>query len=262
MTSMDRRTFLKVAGVAGGLLLGWQALFPRPARAQGTQGAGTGPGGSAGIEVIDLTQPLDEQLPVYPGDPTFRMERAADFAADGFVLHRLELGSHAGTHIDAPLHFFEDGASIDAFPVETFVFRAAVIDLRGRQPRTRVERDELAAAAGSLEGVDLALLCFGWDRHWRELDRLMAHPYISGEAAQWLIEQGARAVGTDCMSIDETGGDDFSAHNAFLGRGLLIVENLTNLDQLVGERPLVLVLPLKLVGGDASPVRAVALRGV
>ena len=89
-----------------------------------------------------------------------------------------------------------------------------MIDLRGRQPRTRVERDELAAAAGSLEGVDLALLCFGWDRHWRELDRLMAHPYISGEAAQWLIEQEPRG-GDRLHDVDETGGDDFSAHNTF-----------------------------------------------
>ena len=211
------------------------------------------------LTVIDLTHPLDERIPIYPGDPPFRMERAADLHTDGYTVHRLTLGSHAGTHIDAPLHFVPGGASIDAFPVEVFLFRAAVIDLRGRGPRSRVDRRELAAAAGSLEGVELPLLYFGWDQYWRDPEMMMAHPFISGDAAEWLIEQGVRAVGTDGMSIDETGGTDFSAHDAFMGRGLLIAENLANLGQIVGMRSLVLLLPLKLAGCDASPVRAVAL---
>lgn len=212
-----------------------------------------------GFRIVDLSHPLDEAIPIYPGDPPFRSERAVRLEEMGYNVHRICMGSHAGTHIDAPAHFVAGGATVDALPPEAFVLVGTVLDLRGKGPREAVTAADLEPFAQRLEGVQFPLLYFGWDRHWRDPERMQAHPFLSGEAARWLADRGVRGVGTDGMSVDETGGEACPAHEELMGRGLLIAENLANLGSIRTERPLLFLLPLPLVGSDASPVRAVAL---
>lgn len=214
------------------------------------------------LKLVDLSQPITEGIPVYPGDPEFDMKRHADFETDGYNVCSLRMGSHTGTHIDAPLHFVRDGKSIDAFPVQDFAFRGTVLDLRDMEPRQPVTVERLRPFQSRLANADLPLLYFGWDRFWQEPEKMMAHPFLTGEAARWLVEQGARGVGTDGMSIDETGGELFPAHDVFMSAGLFIAENLANLGRISADPALVLLLPLRLVGSDASPIRAVAVEGL
>lgn len=212
-----------------------------------------------GFRVIDLSHPLHEAIPIYPGDPEFRAEWAVRLEEKGYNVHRICMGSHAGTHIDAPAHFVAGGATVDALPPEDFVLVGTVLDLRDKGPRQPVTVKDLEPFAARLDGVQFPLLYFGWDRYWQDPEQMQAHPFLSGEAARWLADRGVRGVGTDGMSVDETGGEACPAHEELMGRGLLIAENLANLGRIRTARPLLFLLPLPLVGSDASPVRAVAL---
>ncbi|WP_199522157.1 cyclase family protein [Geodermatophilus marinus] len=212
--------------------------------------------------VVDLSHPLEDATPVYPGDPVARLRPAATLAVEGYNVLHVRMGSQTGTHVDAPYHFLEDGARIDELPLELFLGPAVVADVRGKPPHGRIGWADLAPCAERLAPGRMLLLWTGWDRHWGT-DAYLDHPFLTGEAAERLVAAGVRTVGLDALSLDETvvGGEPaegFAAHLAVLGAGGVIVENLRGLDALAGSDPIVSVLPLRLAGADGAPVRAVA----
>ncbi|KAA1470512.1 putative cyclase [Dentipellis sp. KUC8613] len=222
---------------------------------------------------IDLTQPLDGHTPPYPGDPRFHCTPIID-EPSGFAISQLSLSSHSGTHIDAPSHLFPSTTPIDAFPLSTFIVPARVVDLRHKTARARITWADLAPSAAHIdalegEGGGAVLLCTGWSRFWTGGAQAYAdHPFLDADAAERLLARGVRIVGVDTFSPDATVAEgtaaDYAVHRAVLGRGALIVENLTNLDALLraqeamahGERLMLSVVPLKIAGCDGSPVRA------
>ncbi|KAH9976093.1 hypothetical protein BGW80DRAFT_900385 [Lactifluus volemus] len=256
--------------------------------------------------MIDLTQLLDHNTPIYPGDPPFSSHRACSVPNDGYSVHSLSCSSHAGTHIDAPSHFFVDGKTIDQFPPSAFIRPALVLDVSQKNARERITWDSITPAADRIRPGTAVLFRTGWSRFYnyhshfnhrdgkREDDkgkdngpdaqRYFDHPWITKDVAQRLVALGVRLIGTDTMSPDRSPADvtatadnnnlseeeeeeeDFGVHRVILGTGGLIVENLTNLDALLdaqdavgpGEEVVVSLLPLKISGCDASPVRAVA----
>ena len=207
------------------------------------------------MRVVDLSHPLDERTPVYPGDPPVRLSPARLLEREGFRVQHVHLGSHSGTHVDAPSHVVEDGMGVDELPLHLLVGPAVVVDLRDLGPREPVGWERLAAYA---RPGRMLVLHTGWDRFWGSV-RYEDHPYLDAEAAWELVTAGVRTVGTDALSVDETGGEGFPAHEALLGAGGVVVENLTNLAALDHAEPVLSVLPLPLRGCDGSPVRAVAL---
>jgi kynurenine formamidase len=192
-----------------------------------------------------------------------RLRPASTLARDGCNVLHLSLGSHSGTHLDAPFHVVEAGARVDEVPLALCSGPAVVADVRGAGDRGRLDWGALAPYAAELGPGRLLVLRTGWSEHWGT-ERYLAHPFLTGGAAQRLVEAGVRTVCIDALSVDETvepgapaGG--LPAHEALLGAGGVIVENLTGLDALEGEADVVLwVLPLRLAGADGSPVRAVA----
>ncbi len=205
--------------------------------------------------VVDLSHPLDERTQVYPGDPAVRLSPARSLERDGYRVSHLHLGSHSGTHLDAPSHVLEDGATVDALPLDLLVGPAVLVDLRDLGPREPVEWERLAAHA---RPGRMLVLHTGWSREWGSV-AYEDHPYLSAEAAWELVDAGVAVVGIDALSIDETGGEAFPAHEALLAAGVVVVENLTNLAALDHPEPVLSLLPLPLRGSDGSPVRAVAL---
>jgi kynurenine formamidase len=212
--------------------------------------------------IVDLSHPLDDDTPVYPGDPVARFEPATTIAEHGYNVLHVRMGSQTGTHVDAPFHFLEDGARIDQLPLELFLAPAVVADVRGRAPHTAITWADLAPVAPRLAPGRMLLLRTGWDEHWGT-DRYFDHPFLDGDAAERVVAAGVRTIGLDALSLDETvlGGEPaggFAAHFAVLGAGGVIVENLTNLAAVRSVDPVVSVLPLRLAGADGAPVRAVA----
>ena len=250
--------------------------------------------------ITDLSHPLREPMPCYPGDPGFKMSLACSFpliAASPVPMHSetdqpnsqmivrvhaLSLGTHTGTHIDAPFHFFPSGQKLHEIPLAQFVGRAAVLDLRHlARDRGKIswadvtnggtERDALTANALSHIGsrtdgkADIVLLWTGWDVHWG-MPKYFSHPYFARDVAIALHGYGVKIVGVDVLSPDETPADEnaetehgWGMHEMLLGRGVLICENMKGLGELVGggqEETWVSLVPLSVHDADGAPVRA------
>jgi arylformamidase len=210
------------------------------------------------MSILDLTHPITPTMPVYPGTEPPILRRANTVECDGFAETLLEMSSHTGTHIDAPAHMVAGGATLDRLPVGRFVGQACVVDVSrvaGREVGTAdLERHEALMA-----GCGFVLLHTGWARYWGDERYFGAFPVLSGEAAGWLAARGLQGVGLDAISVDPVGAREFPNHMVFFAAGLILVENLTRLDTLIGRRFLFSCLPLAYQQADGSPVRAVAL---
>lgn len=208
--------------------------------------------------MIDLSHPLEPSTPVFPDYPTVAIEvldsTAGPPGAGRRRLNssRLAVGLHCGTHLDAPFHFFGDGAPIDRVALESCVGPAALV----RVEADPIGPEHLRPAEERVRAARRVVINTGWHRRWGSAGYFSEHPVLSGEAARLLVSWGVVLVGVDTPSVDRP---PFEAHVALLGAGVLILENLTNLDALGSGTFTLAALPLRLVGRDGSPARAVAL---
>jgi kynurenine formamidase len=211
------------------------------------------------VRVVDLSHPLTGATPVYPGDPEFRRETATTIAADGYNLSSLTLGTQTGTHVDAPFHFLDDGATIDRVPLDMTVGPAVVVPVRGKGENETVTLADLAPYRRRLRPGAIVLFVTGWYRH-AGTPRFFEHPYLDAEVGEAVLDAGVKTIAIDTLNADFTGGSSFPIHDMFAAAGGLIAENLAGTDALTpGLEPLLLLLPLPLLGCDGAPVRAVAL---
>lgn len=205
--------------------------------------------------LVDLSRLLETGMPVFPGDPPVELAPAG--AEPPWQVTRLSLGTHSGTHIDAASHYMLAGRTIDEYPLERFVLDAYVVHL-DVGAEAAISWDVIGAQLpGDLTGVGV-LLHTGWDCFWGT-DEAEHHPSLSQDAASRLAVGGAVLVGTDALNVDGTARPSTFAHAALLGADVLIVENLTGLGALDTGRPYrCAFVPLKVAGGDGSPIRAYA----
>jgi kynurenine formamidase len=202
--------------------------------------------------VIDLSHRVDKDTQVYPGDPDVYLEPATTITADGVNVLNVHIGSHSGTHVDAPYHFIDEGERIDTMDVRLFFGRAVIMDVEDLRPYER----RLS------EGV-IAVLRTGWDEHYGTA-RYYDHPFLDRQAAQLVVDAGVRTVAIDALNVDETvlegpHPEGYPVHHLILGAGGVISENLTGLEAVDFPDPFLSLLPVKLGGSDGAPVRAVAM---
>ena len=210
------------------------------------------------MKVIDLTHTITPSMPVYPGTEPPAIRQATTVARDGFAEKWIGLYSHTGTHIDAPAHMLAHAATLDRLPVDQFVGRARVLDVSALGGR-EIGAAFLEARAAELEGVAFVLFHTGWQALWGQEAYFSGFPVLAPDAARWLCRRGLKGIGFDAMSADPVGAPVFVNHLACFEAGLILIENLTGLDQLAGKTFLFSCLPLKLDQADGSPVRAVAM---
>jgi kynurenine formamidase len=210
--------------------------------------------------LIDLTHPMEDGQPCYPGDPPPRIRPHDTLRSAGYNTTHLALGSHQGTHLDAPYHYLADGLSVDRIPLERLYGPAAAVDLApGGElaERTAIRVEDLAPHAGEFEPGARVILRTGWGRRFGTAAFFEGHPSLTPESAAWIAARGVWLLGLDTPSPAEDAGP---VHHLLLGAGIVILESLANLDALPPRFTLA-AFPLKLVGRDGSPVRAVALAG-
>lgn len=206
--------------------------------------------------VLDLSHPITEDMPVYPGCIPPTIQVSARVEVEGYAERRLTIYTHTGTHIDAPAHMLAGASTLDRMDVDRFVGPAVALDVSGME---HIGRRFLEAQAARLEGCDFVLFHSGWDRHWGTAAYFDGFPVLDEGGVGWLACCGLKGVGFDAISADPVGATDFRNHFALFRAGMISLENLTGLAPLVGRRFTLACLPLRLAGADGSPVRAVAL---
>lgn len=208
------------------------------------------------LAVFDLTQPLSTAIPRFPGDPEVRIEVLPGM--EPWQVSVLAIGTHSGTHIDAPRHRIPGGAGIGAYGPERLVGRGLVIDASWFEMNEPIPESVLAPVRDDAWPGWFAIVRTGWDRFWGT-DRYFRHPYLSPTLAAALVDLGAGLVAIDALSVDATTGEGDAAHLALLGADVLIAENLCQLGALTPGRPYEFAfLPLPLGEADGSPARVVA----
>ena len=201
---------------------------------------------------IDVSVPLATGMIGWPGDEPALVERVQDVArGDACTLTRLVLGTHAGTHVDAPLHYLADGVSLDAMPLDATVGPARVIAIADP---TAVTREELARHR-IRRGERLLLCTRNSRRRWWQEPFSEDYVFISPEAARWLADRGARCVGIDALSVGGFRAGGRETHEALLRAGVWIIEGLALTAVRPGPVDLV-CLPLRVAGAEGAPARA------
>jgi kynurenine formamidase len=220
--------------------------------------------------LVDLSHTLTHSTQIYPGDPPFISCPFATIATSGYNAHKISLGSHTGTHLDAPFHFFEDGKMVDQIPLDMLIGKIVVVDLTTKlKADQRILWDDLKEWESQMgEGV-IVLLYTGWSEYWCTQE-YFHHPFLDRGAAERIMNTGVRVLGIDTLSPDQThvddgkerieGPGDFGVHEVVLGRGGVIIENLTNLGAVAkgGGGFVGSFVPLSIGGCDGAPVRAFA----
>lgn len=198
---------------------------------------------------IDLSVKLNKDTPAYPGDPKIGIAVSETFEKDGCLGHGISMGTHTGTHIDAPAHMIQGGKSFDSFDTGTFVGRVCYIAVKNG-----VFSIEDVHSADIRQG-DIVLFDTGMSQQYYEPVYFENYPAMTAEIAQYLIDRKVKMVGVDTCSIDND--PRFVIHKLLLGSDILIIENLTNLDKLATLEATIYALPLNLAL-DAAPARVIA----
>jgi kynurenine formamidase len=210
------------------------------------------------MRVIDLSHEISEGMPVYPGTEGPRISRANTIERDGFAEKLVSMYSHTGTHMDAPGHVLPGAPTLDLFEAGRFVGAAAILDVSGFAG-CPIDAAFVESASGSVRGLDYLILRSGWSDRWGRGSYFEGFPVLSEDAARLVAGLGLKGIGLDSISADVVGAANLPIHRILFGAGLVIVENLANLEAVDAPSFTFACLPLKLPDCDGSPVRAVAI---
>lgn len=217
------------------------------------------------MTVVDLTAELAHGMLIYPAPhlPGCEIVQAAWHETHARSVQKVTFGTHISTHVDAPLHAIAGGLSIDRVPVETFVGDAAIINLPGRTKERPITRADLELHAGVLAHHSRVILHTGWsERAWGTMEYFTEGPHLEREAARYLASNRLLLCGTDFPNIDSAAdtrvGVPNPNHVIFLGTGAVLLENIINVSRISKPTFRLTALPLRLIGGDGSPCRAIA----
>jgi kynurenine formamidase len=226
-----------------------------------------------GLRIIDLTQNIYEGMPLYGihqktfimTNQTHEQSKAATGSDLGFYARNILMSEHCGTHSDATLEFLPGGKDIIEMPMECFFGSAICVDLSHKRYPEYIEVEDLkqaiAKSGQELRKGDIFLMYTGlYNREYPGEGYKNNYTGVSYEAAKWLAENGVVNIGVDAPAIDQTPDDlTFAGHKVCGEYGITNTENLANLDKVVNKRFLYSGLPLRILGGTGSPIRAVAL---
>jgi kynurenine formamidase len=205
------------------------------------------------MKIIDLTHPIAPGISLFPGTPEPLLEERSTIERDGFREKRLCFYSHVGTHLDAAAHLLLRGKTLEEYPLEQFAGPAVAVDCRnGAIDRRLLEESSIGRG-------DIVLLCTGWSRFWGQDAYQKNYPCLSQQALEYLRQQGVKGVGMDTLGPDPVDSPDLWRHRQLLADGYcILLENLTNLEKLIGHRCFLTAFPLKLPNAEGAPARVVA----
>lgn len=205
------------------------------------------------MKIYDISLPVSEKLPMWPGDPLISMLRSKSILnGDPCNLTMITMGVHSGTHIDAPCHFVENGRTVDAIALQTCIGPCQVIEVTGRL----IEKEDLLEH--DFNGQNRILFKTSNSMRWKNRENQFHPDYValSPEAAEYLVENKVVLVGIDYLSIEAFNAIGNPVHDLLLKSDVVILEGLDLSEVAEGMYELI-SLPLKLVGSDGAPARAI-----
>jgi len=200
------------------------------------------------MKYIDLTHKIENNMPVYPGTASLEMIPANTIKKDGFREKVITFCSHTGTHMDAPSHMLELGKNLDDYNCSKFIGKALLLDIEDEKHLRNYENQ--------LKTVDFVIFKTGWSNYWGEGKYFENYPCISIETTKYLVEFNLKGIGFDAISIDPI-DSKFENHYIVFENDMVIIENLTNLDQINEDIFELIVMPLNIKEADGSPIRAI-----
>tara|TARA_B110000014_G_scaffold63573_1_gene43202 strand:+ start:387 stop:1034 length:648 start_codon:yes stop_codon:yes gene_type:complete len=213
------------------------------------------------MKIIDLTLTISENIPTFPGSPNPNFINWENIQKNGYNLELLFLSTHTGTHIDAPYHFLEKGQKIHQIVTKRLVTEAILIKIRkdSDQSITKTDIERFEKKYGEIDNGSTVIFHTGWQKNLQKKSYFMKNPGLATSAAKYLATKKINLVGIDSPSIDLGKDGKFSVHHVLAKNGILIVENLANLEKIHSQNFHLIVAPLKLKNATGSPVRALAL---
>jgi len=215
------------------------------------------------FQLIDLSHTIEEGMITYKGLPApiicdfLSREASRKIYAPGTEFHigKIEMVANTGTYLDSPFHRYADGKDLSDLDLKTVAnLDGVIVHATNRTGR--------AITQAAFEGLDLRgkalLVRTGWDQHWRTDQYFEGHPFLTAEAAAYLVEAGVALVGIDSLNIDDITGGERPVHSTLLGQEILIVEHLCNLDQIPTGPFRFYAVPVKIKSFGTFPVRAFA----
>lgn len=218
-------------------------------------------------KIIDLSLGLEDGMITYPTSvhKTFESSIVGRIQIEGRETRKFTMGSHCGTHVDAPKHFLLNSKSVDQFDVNDLVGEAILCDLGILKPGTIIEIEDIRSALEevSIENYNKIVFKTSWSRFWNTSQYYKDWPYFSSEAIDFIISSNIKLIGLDFPSPDSAYfGDDCSLdspnHKKIFSANIILAEYLTNLDKLIPGKIFIMVMPLKLINFDGAPSRVTA----
>jgi arylformamidase len=209
------------------------------------------------LKIYDISLPLNPDLPVWPGDPAVVLERFRAIS-EGNISNdsRLACSVHSGTHVDAPIHFLENGSSVEQLPLDALVGPAEVIEVQNADLIT----PEILERAGLPTETTRLLVKTPNSDLWTDSSHAFNPDFVAlnSQAARWIVNRGIRLVGVDYLSVQRFGDKDCATHRVLLEAGVVIVEGLDMRKVTPGPYQLI-CLPIKLSGSDGAPARTILI---
>lgn len=203
-------------------------------------------------KIYDISVNIQTGMPTYPGDAKFKSRKLKSVDQDGYEIHRLTLGNHTGTHVDAPAHFIQDGATVTELPLDILNGRTRVVEIHDKE---KVSLEELQNV--KLDNDFRILIKTRNSSLWKSKKRFQKkYVYLTLDAAKYLADNDIKLIGFDYLSLEKFGDSEHPVHRYLLGNQVIILEgvNLSNIEE--GEYEM-FCLPLKLAGLDGAPARVI-----
>ena len=219
------------------------------------------------VRYVDLSQTLANGIPLATVLPRFSKWQCLELdKGDSVNCQALLISDHTGTHCDAPRHVFNKGKTIDQYPPDAYSGTALCLDVTKYDQKaitTNAIKEAEEKSQRPIEKNDIVLLYTGHSKHWAPIpegyEYLKNRPWVDPAAAEYLIEKGIKCLGLDVGGPDPLGGDRHIIHEMLLSQDILIIESLTNLNEIANKEFYLCCFPVKFADGTGAPARAVAM---
>lgn len=213
--------------------------------------------------IVELSHTL------YPGKEEYKLE-AKTFPVtklfpkyksrpqDNYIMNEVTFETHVGTHIEVPSHYIKGGKDVTEIPIEHLVGEGVVLDFTTKKVNEAITLQDFMAYDSKIRKGDIVFIKTGYDKNYRT-EKAHDRPYLTKEAVEWLVDKGIHCLGIDCTGIELRGKDYQEAHCTLFENDIPLIEYVTNLNELSQERFLVFILPWKVKGLEACPVRIIAI---